>query len=963
MANRFLLSARTLRAGFAALLFGVAVAYPTVVPAAGGAGSPGSTVSPSVEAAKNDPGVVRDEIPVLTPRQTGPAFARRPLRVPPPLEEVVVFTDSLNGLSIGNEGNWTHVDNSARPTAWHIDSLLACQGKAWWCGRVDSSWVFDSNRMGYENSWSHYLENGAWLDSIPNNAITRIRFRHRFKAENVYDVGQVQIYDLDDGWVPIASFTGDVHGPGGGGMNCDTVTVVIPEFYRAKWYQNSDPSAHGLFLFRFAFTSDVAYSSADGLYDGDGWIVDNITITVNTQVRFFDNAESGPGNWFVSIFPPVGDYYQIASNVLTEDICTENRTNVWAMWDPVVQSLVPRLDNLLRTPAVPINQADDVFVAFDVYRNLPLYACFYYHLRYRTRNVGQPWGEWIDPTRLLYYGSTKDWARQRVSLSGAANKDSLMVEFGVTDYGQIYCDGNNSSTGVYTFFDNVIVGVVTTAPPVFIPRDIDFFNDTFNTTAFSGNDNINTAVGDSTVIEVNASRGYKSGFMYWRANGGSFSAVTLQTLTPALPRHRSADVPAGNYPANTTIDYYFAVTDSLNETTYYPAGAITDQHYLSASVLPVKSAINPPTCVDSLASILFVNNFSGREQTTYFATSLKGLGYKFDTWDVNAPSSGIGNTPAGSTIGGAYDWPASDVSKLTQYSTIIWHAGNLNSFTIRPEDQALLQSWIQQPGKNRNLWIAGDNIADDMITREQDFNSFLGFTCGVRFFRDLWESLPQDSLLPLISGVAGSPTDGRVLHIDAGCPLIDDFDLIGTSTQATANGKAGTILRYPGSGLSAAQRYATKYVSFGSDSARVAFFAFSFNSIVEGGERLFLTQDIMSDYFKAVPCYSPTSVAEDPAFPAPPIPNSLAQNSPNPFNPSTSIKYSVAQFGPVKLRIYNAGGALIRTLVDAPHAVGTYTARWDGTDDGGRRVGSGVYFYRIESANGFRDSKKLVLLK
>ena len=875
-----------------------------------------------------------------------------------------MFQDSLNGLAVGNEGAWTHVDNSARPTAWHIDSLLACQGKAWWCGKVDSSWVFDSNRMGYENSWSHFLENGAWLDSIPNNAVTRIRFRHRFKAENTYDTGQVQIYDLDDGWVPIASFTGDVHGPGGGGLNCDTVSVVIPEFYRAKWYQNAPPGSHGNMLFRFAFTSDVAYSSADGLYDGDGWIIDNITVTVNTQVRFFDNCENGPGTWTPTIFPPVGDYYQIDSDVFTEDVCTENRTNVWVMWDPVVLSLVPRLDNLLRTPAVPTGQSDEVFVAFDVYRNLPLYACFYYHLRYRTRNVGQPWSEWVDPTRLLYYGSSKDWARQRVQLSGAANKDSLMVELGVTDYGQIYCDGSNSSSGVYTFFDNLIVGVVTTAPPTFIARDIDFFNDTFKTTAFNGNDNINTALGDSAVIEVNASRGYKSGFLYWRANGGSFTAVTLQNSTPALPRHRYADVPAGNYPANTTIDYYFACTDSLNETTYYPPGAITDQHYLSASVLPLKSATNPGGgCFDSLASILFVNNFSGRETFTYFADHLKGLGHKFDRWDVNAPSSGIGNTPAGSTAGTIYHWPASDVSSLLQYSTIIWHSGNLNSFTIRPEDQALLQSWIQQPGKSRNLWMSGDNIADDLITREQDFNTFLGFTCGVRFFRDLWESLPQDSLQPIITGVAGSPTQGRSMHVDAGCPLIDDFDLIGSSTQAIANGKAGVILRYPGSGLTAGTRYATKYVSFGSDSARVAFFGFSYNSITEGGERLLLTKAIMETYFKAVPCYSPVSVEEDPVAQTPPIPNSLAQNSPNPFNPSTSIRYSVSEFGSVKIRIYNAGGALVRTLVDAPHGAGAYTARWDGTDDSGRRVGSGVYFYQIESASGFRDSKKLVLLK
>jgi len=957
MASRLLLCSRTFRSGIAAVILGIAFLHPSVAPAAGGSASPAAD-SPSVEAAR-ERGIVRTEIPILTPSQDG-VRARRPHRVPPPIEEVIVFEDSLEDLSIEDEAGWTHVDNSARPVAWHIDSLLACQGKSWWCGRVDSSWIYDSNRAGYENSWTHFLENGVWLDSIPTNAITRIKFRHRFSAEANYDHGQVQVYDWDEGWVPVASYTGEVRAQGGG---CDTALVIVPETVRAKWYLNN-PSGHTLLPFRLAFTSDVAYSSADGLYNGDGWIVDNITVTVNNEVRFFDNCEGGPGAWTPSLFPPVGDFYQVAHNVVTEDICTDNRTNVWVMWDPVVQSLVPRLDDLLRTPSVFINRSSAVSVNFDVYRNLPLYACFYYHLRYRTRNVGELWSEWIDPTRLLYYGSAKDWVRQKTPLTGAANKDSLMVELGVTDYGQIYCGGSGSSNGVYTFFDNVAIGVVGTSPPNFVSRDIDFFNDTFHTAPFRSNDNINTPLGDSVVVEVSASRGYKSGFMYWRANGGSFSAVTLQNSAPALPRHRYADVPAGAYPANTTIDYYFAVTDSLNETATLPAGAITDQHYFSASVLPLKTATNPGGgCFDSLASILFVNNFSGRETKTYIAESLKGLGYKFDTWDVNAPSSGIGNTPGGSTTGETvYFWPPSDVSRLVQYSTIIWHTGNLNSFTIRTEDQALLQSWIQQTGKSRNLWMTGDNIGDDMVTRMQEYNSFLGFTCGVRYVRDLWESLPQDSLLPLVTGVAGGPMAGRSFHADADCPQIDDFDLLTTSTQAPANGKAGTILRYP-NGLAAATRFATKYVSFGSDSARVAFLGFSFNTIKEGGERLLLTRDIMNTYFKVTPCYDATSVEEDPVGQAPPVPNSLAQNIPNPFNPNTTIRYSVSQSGPVAIRVYNAGGALVRTLVSAPHAPGAYEARWDGKDEGGRRLGSGVYFYRIESAGGFRAAKKLILLK
>jgi len=937
-------------------LIGFVVAALVIATPALAAAPPSGSTGPS------DRGVVREEYPVpTTPPTTAIQLSKKmPWRVPPPPEEVVVFQDSLNGLSISNQGNWTHVDNSAKPTAWHIDTFYGCQGNAWWCGRVDSTWVFDSNRAGYENSWTQYLQNSVWLDSLPPNQAVKLGFRHHFNAESGFDFGKVEVFDLSDDWVTIASYTGKVPSNG----SCDTVTVVIPDSIVTEFYANADHNLHAKVQFRFSFTSDIAYSSQDGLYDGDGWSIDNVTVKVGNQIRFFDNCENGQGTWNPSVFPPVGDLFSISSNVFTEDICTTNRTNVWSDWDAATFSVVPRLDNLLRTPAVFINRPGEAFVAFDVYRNLPLAACFYYHLRYRTRNVGDPtWTAWVDPTRLVYYGSSKDWAKQKVVLPGAANRDSLQVEFGLTDYAQIYCDGIGSSNGVYTFFDNVIVGVVALAPPIFIQRDIDLFNDTFRTTAFFKDDNFNTALGDSAVVEVSTSKGYKSGFMHYRFNGGSWSTTPLTSAAPALQRLRYADVPAVAYPANTTLEYYFDVTDSTDTQAFLPAGAMTDAQYFSASILPVKTATNPAlSCFDSLATVLFVNNYYGREPKNLWADALRAQGFKFDTWDVNAPTSGFGNTPGGAAATGPYDWPATPVSSLTQYSTIIWHAGSLTAFTLSQQDQALFQSWIQQSGKSRNLWIAGDNISNDLVVNTQEYNSFLGFTCGMKYLRDMWENAPQDTLHPLVSGFAGSPTAGRSLHVNDDCPILDKTDLIATSTQGAANGKVGLALKYPNN-LGAATRYATKYVSFGSDSARVFFQGFNFDNIEEGGERLNLAKNVMTGYFGEANCYTPSEVQTDPVDGAPAVRNALGQNAPNPFNPSTVIRYSIAETGPVTIRIFNAGGALVRTLVDAPHAPGEYTARWDGKDGSGRALSSGVYFYRIETGTGFRDSKKLILLK
>jgi FlgD Ig-like domain len=88
----------------------------------------------------------------------------------------------------------------------------------------------------------------------------------------------------------------------------------------------------------------------------------------------------------------------------------------------------------------------------------------------------------------------------------------------------------------------------------------------------------------------------------------------------------------------------------------------------------------------------------------------------------------------------------------------------------------------------------------------------------------------------------------------------------------------------------------------------------------------------------------------------------LATNYPNPFNPSTNIRYAVPHDGPVVLSIYNILGARVRTLVDNVVAAGKYSVVWDGRDDAGMTMGSGVYFYRLE-AGSTQLVHKMMLLK
>jgi hypothetical protein len=88
----------------------------------------------------------------------------------------------------------------------------------------------------------------------------------------------------------------------------------------------------------------------------------------------------------------------------------------------------------------------------------------------------------------------------------------------------------------------------------------------------------------------------------------------------------------------------------------------------------------------------------------------------------------------------------------------------------------------------------------------------------------------------------------------------------------------------------------------------------------------------------------------------------LEQNYPNPFNPETRINYSIPEPAYVKLSIYDINGILVRTLYEGNQSAGRYQTVWDGENSSGMKVGSGVYFYRIQ-ANSFVQTRKMILLK
>jgi cytoskeletal protein CcmA (bactofilin family) len=89
---------------------------------------------------------------------------------------------------------------------------------------------------------------------------------------------------------------------------------------------------------------------------------------------------------------------------------------------------------------------------------------------------------------------------------------------------------------------------------------------------------------------------------------------------------------------------------------------------------------------------------------------------------------------------------------------------------------------------------------------------------------------------------------------------------------------------------------------------------------------------------------------------------SLSQNYPNPFNPETQIRFQLPTATHVVMRIYNVRGQEIRRLLDSPYAAGTHIISWDGKDDYGNPVSTGIYFYQLKAGE-FFQVKKMNLLK
>jgi hypothetical protein len=203
-------------------------------------------------------------------------------------------------------------------------------------------------------------------------------------------------------------------------------------------------------------------------------------------------------------------------------------------------------------------------------------------------------------------------------------------------------------------------------------------------------------------------------------------------------------------------------------------------------------------------------------------------------------------------------------------------------------------------------------------------------------------------------------------EVDSDFPLVTMATMLGPSPDWFV-GVTGLSLREDGSWLSSVEvdlrpydggtRSANAWALFGPANAPPE----PIRLISEESGELVGPASLGSMTFTFVSPATPTAVAEEHTSA---VPESfvLEQNFPNPANPSTTIRFDLPQGEQVSLVVYNMVGQAVAQLLDGVREAGSYSLRWDGRDDSGRKLSTGIYLYRLRAGDQV-STRKLMLLQ
>ncbi len=482
------------------------------------------------------------------------------------------------------------------------------------------------------------------------------------------------------------------------------------------------------------------------------------------------------------------------------------------------------------------------------------------------------------------------------------------------------------------------------------------------------NDRIVAAQADSARLEIKDDDGVVSARLIVSDDAGATWHTYSMTRETSQGNWWGASTPDAETQPGHVVRYYYSSTDGVGTVSTLPDNA-PDEYY-EYSLLPTRLPA-------SYEDILLVDKHGRRipgEDRAYLHTSeyyyreaLGILGYEWDVYDVEVPS--------GTTV----QSNGPDSSMYKYFDTQIWWFADFDAFTVKRVDQKRLIDWLSAASetKDRNLLLAGNEVGKELIGAGLETLGFYETWLASEYVQNYVGPVDVDSVPGLIDAAGGWDfmtvdtelgTDGEAI-IEAACPILHYLDVVdamaGSDGEVVANYiKADCSTELPAGVAYTHSTMGYQTVNMGFDIPYIMdgqVCAARGNYTPEGyfksgiADRTNLLKNIML-YFEKDPSTDPTGVVDG-------MKNELSHAYPNPFNPVTKIAYSIREAGPATIEVYNIAGKVVRTLLDTELEAGVsgYVV-WDGTNDGGEKCASGVYFYRL-NAPGYTETQKMVMLK
>ena len=664
------------------------------------------------------------------------------------------------------------------------------------------------------------------------------------------------------------------------------------------------------------------------------------------------------------------------------------------------------LQNSIHSPIMdfPGGAPRGVTFAFDVYRHELLIpndtpGIFY------TWDVRSSWGDrdigaW-PLNNFVYYGGP-GYLRSINDVSELIDSDAtkLQVSLGVYELGWQFGYGNGTNGTPAPYFDNVSVKVYPAGGPIIAATEFRLANDGFpaigaidlanlgaNSVRFDMAANIAARThlrndpGDSIWVDVKPRAGGTLSMpaMYWtfaRQNALFDPYRTLPanpvagrltfTSTGAIAANRyNFDLPdTGMLFPGDVLHYYFAATDNVAgdvRTSYLPfdrAGFGNPEPMRYPAAFTVHCLPTILTAAGAQPSLLFWNDFGfhGGEDEWYNAFRYLGLerGVSFDVFNTHGPSSGVGNGLGGRAT----------VAQIAGYTDMLYSAGDLGSPTLSNGDFAadpgndlhLINNWLALGG--RDLFMTGDDLASSLYTSGSAAQAFLETKMGLTYNDpDIRDNI-AGQLAPLVVKVAGTPVfttaDSWVAY--GGCIGINDFDNVvpvgGAVRLAQFTAPGGVSTPYPYAAAVLNINGTNRIISLNHD---LSFITDWGKVPAPAASRTRVLGNVL-DYFGVPSNLGPSSTGGTVA------PALAVTCRPNPFNPIITLHYALPRPGILTMKVYDARGALVRTLFYGQVEQVNGAVVWDGADDSGARAASGLYFVETR-AEGQVDVRKVTMLK